>query len=108
MVVGVPSGGLTVADVSILQLPGIRYTVTYHLIHRGAAGLGEVEVVEWRWVAVSLQAGFVDKSINLICSHSRPYSPGPYIQHLSPQLQADRIGPVHQSWLYQDLPDMQL
>lgn len=81
------SQGLTVADVSILQLPGVRYTVTDHLVHRRAAGLGKVEVIEWRGVAVPLHAGLVDQSINLICGHSRSDGPGPYIQYLSPQLQ---------------------
>lgn len=103
-----PSWGLTVTDVSILQLPGVRYTVTYHLIYRGTTRLGKVEVVEWRGVAISLHACLVDQSINFIGSHSGSHGPGTYIQHFSPQLQAHSIGPAHQLWLYQDLPDMQL
>jgi hypothetical protein len=38
-----------------------------HLINRGAAGLGELVVVEGRWIALSLNASFVYNSANKYC-----------------------------------------
>lgn len=49
--------GLTVEDVAILQWPSVRDAVADDLVDRRAAGLGEVVVVERRWVAVPRCAG---------------------------------------------------
>lgn len=48
---------LTVEDVALLQRPPVRDAVADDLIDGRAAGLGEVVVVEWRWVAVPRCAG---------------------------------------------------
>lgn len=53
---------LTVEDVAVLQLPSIRDAVADDLVHRRAAGLGKVVVVERRWVAVPRCAGLVTVS----------------------------------------------
>ena len=60
--------------------------MTDDLIHRGTAGLGEVEVVERRGVAVSLHACLVNQSVNLISGHPWPHCSGTNIQNFSPQL----------------------
>ena len=78
---------LTVADVSILQLSEVGDAVTDHLVDGCAAGLGEVEVVEGRRVAVPLHTRLVHHPVNLVRGHPRPHCPGTQIQHLSAQLQ---------------------
>lgn len=83
-------GGLTVAQVTVLQFPSIRDAVADDLIDGRATRLGEIAVVERGRVTVPFHARFMDHSIYLICGHSRPHHASTYIQHLPTQLQASR------------------
>lgn len=60
----IPSAGAgpTIEDVALLQRPSVRDAVADDLVDGRAAGLGEVVVVERRWVAVPRRAGLATAS----------------------------------------------
>lgn len=59
-----------------LEWARVRYPVADDLVDRGAAAVREVVVVEWAWIAFTLDAGLVHHAVDLVGRHSHATRPG--------------------------------
>lgn len=66
MVAAMIDGHIYVTNIAILQWPLVGYAVADDLVDTGAARLGEVVIVQWGWVAVAFDCGFVHNAIQFI------------------------------------------
>lgn len=47
-----------------------------NFVHRSAAAVWEVVVIEWAWIAFTLNAGFMYYTVDLFCGHTYITYPG--------------------------------
>lgn len=85
MVAAMKDGDIYVTDIAILQRTLVGYAVADDLIDAGAARLGEVVVVQWRWVTVAFDGRLVHNAIQLIRCYAHFNGFGAFVQAFASQ-----------------------
>lgn len=87
----VVNGNVNVANITVLQRPGVWYTVAYNFVNRSATASWKLVIIHGRRVTVPLYTSLVHRSVYLSCSNSDVTDASCLVEYLSSELKSNGI-----------------